>query len=146
MCSSDLLEHRNARQYGAVALHEGRIEEIVEKPDTDDYRLINAGVYAFRTEIFDAIEATERREGELQVPDTLARLIDDGEAVRGTRIDGLSPHATYPWDLLTVTREIRTPRTSSPSSIDLASVSVSRSSPSRRSVASIASKIGVRKA
>ena len=101
-----VLEHRNARQYGAVALHEGRIEEIVEKPDTDDYRLINAGVYAFRTSIFDAIEATERREGELRLTDTLARSIDDGDDVRGVRIDGLSPHATYPWDLLTVTREI----------------------------------------
>lgn len=101
-----VLEHRDARRYGAVALHEGRIDEIVEKPDTDDYRLINAGVYAFRTSVFDAIEATERREGELQLPDTLARLIDEGDDIRGVRIDGLSPHATYPWDLLTVTREI----------------------------------------
>lgn len=101
-----VLEHRNPRRYGAVALHEGRIEEIVEKPDSDGYRLINAGVYAFRTEIFDAIEATERRDGELQLPDTLARLIDTDEDVRGVRVDGLSPHATYPWDLLAVTQEI----------------------------------------
>ena len=101
-----VLEHRDARQYGAVALHEGRIDEIIEKPDTDDYRLINAGVYAFRTSIFERIEATERREGEIQLPDTLARLIDEGEDIRGVRIDGLSPHATYPWDLLTLTREI----------------------------------------
>jgi UDP-N-acetylglucosamine diphosphorylase/glucosamine-1-phosphate N-acetyltransferase len=100
-----VLEHRDARQYGAVDLHEGRIEKIVEKPDSDEYRLINAGVYAFRTAIFDAIEATERREGELRLTDTLARLIDE-EDVRGVRVDGLSPHATYPWDLLTVTREI----------------------------------------
>jgi UDP-N-acetylglucosamine diphosphorylase/glucosamine-1-phosphate N-acetyltransferase len=101
-----VLEHRNPRRYGAVSLSEGRIEKIVEKPDTDDYRLINAGVYAFRTEIFEAIEETERRDGELQLTDTLARLIDDGENVRGVRVDGLSPHATYPWDLLTVAREI----------------------------------------
>ncbi|WP_160134043.1 sugar phosphate nucleotidyltransferase [Halococcus salsus] len=101
-----VLEHRDARRYGAVALSEGRIEKLVEKPDSDDYRLINAGVYAFRTSIFDAIGETERRDGELQLTDTLARLIDDGEDVRGVRVDGLSPHATYPWDLLTVTREI----------------------------------------
>ncbi|EMA52956.1 sugar phosphate nucleotidyltransferase [Halococcus thailandensis] len=101
-----VLEHRDVRRYGAVALHEGRIDEIVEKPESDDFRLINAGVYAFRTGIFDAIEATERRDGELQLPDTLARLIDEGEDVRGVRVDGLSPHATYPWDLLTVTQEI----------------------------------------
>ena len=101
-----VLEHRDVRRYGAVALHEGRIDEIVEKPDSDDYRLINAGVYAFHTGIFDAIEATARRDGELQLPDTLGRLIDEGEDVRGVRVEGLSPHATYPWDLLTVTREI----------------------------------------
>lgn len=101
-----VLEHRDARRYGAVALSEGRIEKLVEKPDSDDYRLINAGVYAFRTSIFGAIKETERRDGELQLTDTLGGLIDDGEDVRGVRVDGLSPHATYPWDLLTVTREI----------------------------------------
>jgi len=101
-----VLEHRDVHRYGAVSLSEGRIEKIVEKPDTDDYRLINAGVYAFRTSIFDAVEETERRDGELQLTDTLARLIDEGEDVRGVRVDGLAPHATYPWDLLTVAREI----------------------------------------
>ena len=101
-----VLEHRDPRRYGAVALHEGRIDEIVEKPDSDEYRLINAGVYAFRTAIFDAIDETERRDGELQLPDTLARLINEGDDIRGVRVDGLSPHATYPWDLLTLTREI----------------------------------------
>lgn len=101
-----VLEHRDVSRYGAVSLSEGRIETLVEKPDTDDYRLINAGVYAFRTPIFEAVEDTERRDGELQLTDTLARLIDAGKDVRGVRVDGLAPHATYPWDLLTVAREI----------------------------------------
>ncbi|WP_049997854.1 sugar phosphate nucleotidyltransferase [Halococcus sediminicola] len=101
-----VLEHRDVSRYGAVDLREGRIDEIVEKPDSDEYRLINAGVYAFRTTIFDAIEETDRRDGELQLPDTLAQLIDAGEDIRGVRVEGLSPHATYPWDLLTVTQEI----------------------------------------
>lgn len=101
-----VLERPNAQQYGAVVLRGNRIREIIEKPDTDEYRLINAGVYAFDDGVFDAIEATPRREGELQLTDTIARLIDDDEPVYGVQIDGLWADATYPWDLLRVTGEL----------------------------------------
>lgn len=100
-----VLERPNARQYGAVVLQGGRIERIVEKPDSDEYRLINAGVYAFDSSVFDAIAATPRRDGELQLPDTIGELIDDGD-VQGIRTDGLWADATYPWDILTVTQEL----------------------------------------
>jgi glucose-1-phosphate thymidylyltransferase len=100
-----VIERPNARQYGAVVLQGGRIEQIVEKPDTDEYRLINAGVYAFDASVFDAIAATPRREGELQLPDTIAELIDEGD-VQGIRTEGLWADATYPWDILTVTQEL----------------------------------------
>lgn len=100
-----VLERPNARQYGAVVLQDGRIERIVEKPDSDEYRLINAGVYAFSSSVFDAIAATPRREGELQLPDTIGELIDEGD-VQGVRTDGLWADATYPWDILTVTQEL----------------------------------------
>jgi len=100
-----VIERTNAHQYGAVVLQDGRIERIVEKPDSDDYRLINAGVYAFDSSVFDAIAATPRRDGELQLPDTIDELIDEGD-VQGVRTDGLWADATYPWDILTVTREL----------------------------------------
>ena len=100
-----VIERPNARQYGAVVLQGGRIEQIVEKPDSDEYRLINAGVYAFDSSVFDAIAATPRREGELQLPDTIAELIDEGD-VQGIRTEGLWADATYPWDILTVTQEL----------------------------------------
>lgn len=100
-----VIERPNARQYGAVVLQGGRIERIVEKPDSDEFRLINAGVYAFDSSVFDAIAATPRRDGELQLPDTIGELIDDGD-VQGVRTDGLWADATYPWDILTVTREL----------------------------------------
>ena len=100
-----VLERPNARQYGAVVLRSGRIERIVEKPDSDEFRLINAGVYAFDSSVFDAIAATPRRDGELQLPDTIDGLIDESD-VGGVRVDGLWADATYPWDILTVTREL----------------------------------------
>jgi len=86
-----------------------RVVELVEKPDTDDYRLLNAGVYAFAPAIFDAIEETPRVQGELALTDTLVRLIDqesDEVAVRGVVTQGLWVDATYPWDLLDVSREL----------------------------------------
>ncbi|PSP90116.1 nucleotidyl transferase [Halobacteriales archaeon QS_4_69_34] len=101
-----VIERPDVRQYGAVVLDAGRIDRLVEQPDTDEYRLINAGVYAFSPAIFDAIEDTPRTDGELPLTDTLARLIDGGESVRGVHTEGLWVDATYPWDLLTVMREL----------------------------------------
>jgi glucose-1-phosphate thymidylyltransferase len=101
-----VLEHPRAEQYGAVEIAGEYIERIVEKRGSGDYRLINAGIYAFTTDIFDDIEATPRHEGELALTDTIARRIEADDPMRGVRTDGLWVDATYPWDLLTVAREL----------------------------------------
>ncbi|QLH76819.1 NTP transferase domain-containing protein [Halosimplex rubrum] len=103
--SMAVLERPETSQYGAVVLHEGDVSELVEKPETDEYRLINAGVYAFESSVFDAIDATDRSDGELALTDTIGRLMDDGR-VRGVRTEGMWVDATYPWDLLTVADEV----------------------------------------
>ncbi|PSP82409.1 nucleotidyl transferase [Halobacteriales archaeon QS_1_68_17] len=100
-----VVERPDTRQYGAVSLRNGEIVEIVEKPDTDEYRLINGGVYAFDPGIFAAIADTPRQEGELALTDTIARLVER-ERVRGVKTGGMWVDATYPWDLLTVAREV----------------------------------------
>jgi NDP-sugar pyrophosphorylase family protein len=100
-----VIERPNAREYGAVVLQGERIERIVEKPDSDEYRLINAGVYAFDAAVFDSVAATSRRDGELQLPDTISSMMEDGD-VRGIRTEGLWADATYPWDILDVTQEL----------------------------------------
>ncbi|WP_336135404.1 sugar phosphate nucleotidyltransferase [Natronomonas amylolytica] len=100
-----VLDHPTPSEYGAVEVDGDRLVELVEKPDSDEYGLINAGVYAFDTDVFDAIERTPRREGELQLPDVIGTLMDDGE-VRAARTDGLWVDATYPWDLLYLTRKL----------------------------------------
>lgn len=99
-------EHPDAHRYGAVVLDGAHIAELIEKPASDDYRLINAGVYAFDESIFGAIDRTPRREGELALTDTIVRLIDAGEPVRGVSTGGMWVDATYPWDLLTVADEL----------------------------------------
>ncbi|QSG14189.1 bifunctional sugar-1-phosphate nucleotidylyltransferase/acetyltransferase [Halapricum desulfuricans] len=100
-----VLEGPDARQYGAVTLRDGLVQELIEKPRTDEYRLINAGIYAFDDDIFGAIDDTPREAGELALTTTLSRELDDGR-VRGVETDGLWVDASYPWDLLVVAAEI----------------------------------------
>ena len=113
-------EQADVSRYGAVVMDGDRVVELVEKPDTDEYRLLNAGVYAFDPTIFDAIEDTPRVQGELALTDTLVRLIDgehgrndsdgpsdaDGPTIRGVVTEELWEDATYPWDLLDVSRDL----------------------------------------
>jgi glucose-1-phosphate thymidylyltransferase len=100
-----VMEHPTPTQYGAVRVSNGRLTELIEKPDDESFRLINAGVYAFDESVFDAIQRTPRRSGELPLPDVIATLMDDGE-VRAVQTDGLWVDATYPWDLLFLKREL----------------------------------------
>jgi glucose-1-phosphate thymidylyltransferase len=54
----------------------------------------------------EAIADTPRAAGELALTESLVRRIDDGEAVRGVLEDGLWVDATFPWDLLQLSREM----------------------------------------
>lgn len=100
-----VLEHATPSAYGAVQVEGERLSEFVEKPDSEKFRLINAGVYAFDSSVFDAVDRTPRREGELHLPDVIGTLMED-ETVRAVETDGLWVDATYPWDLLFLTREL----------------------------------------
>ncbi|MDS0259783.1 sugar phosphate nucleotidyltransferase [Haloarcula sp. S1CR25-12] len=100
-----VVERQETSRYGAVEVRDGDIVKLVEKPRDGDYRLINGGVYAFSADIFTAVEQTPRQAGELALTDTLERIIDR-DRVRGVEVDGMWVDATYPWDLLTVAREV----------------------------------------
>ena len=100
-----VMDHPAPSQYGAVRVAGDKLTELVEKPDADTFRLINAGVYAFDERIFDAIQRTPRRSGELPLPDVITTLMDSGD-VRAVQTDGLWVDATYPWDLLFLKREL----------------------------------------
>lgn len=100
-----VVEHPEASKYGAVAVRNDEITDIIEKPTTDEYRLINGGIYAFDTSIFDEIADTPRTAGELGLTDTIDRLLER-ERVTAVHCEGLWADATYPWDLLTVANEV----------------------------------------
>jgi UDP-N-acetylglucosamine diphosphorylase/glucosamine-1-phosphate N-acetyltransferase len=100
-----VIERDDPSKYGAVRVTDSNITEITEKPETDDYRLINAGIYVFGASVFDAIERTPRAAGELALTDTIGRIVAR-QRVRAVRVGGLWVDATYPWDLLEVTERV----------------------------------------
>ena len=99
-------ESADVSHYGAVVMDGDDVADLVEKPEEGDYRLLNAGVYAFDGAIFEAIEDTPRVRGELALTDTIERLIETDQRVRGVVTEGLWVDATYPWDLLSVAEEL----------------------------------------
>lgn len=99
IASLAVIESEAAPQYGAVELDEGMVVALEEKPDDRTHRLMNAGIYAFGPSVFEEADRTPRESGELALTDTISRLVDHGERVRGVRTGGLRTEATYPWDL-----------------------------------------------
>lgn len=101
-----LLEHPRAHTYGAVRLDGDHVVELVEKPAEGAFRLINAGIYAVDEALFDRLETTPRTDGELGLTEALAAHVDDGGRLEGVMTDGLWADATYPWDMLVLSRAI----------------------------------------
>ncbi len=76
-------------QYGVAELDGERIVRLVEKPKDPPSDLALVGVYMFRPSVFAAAKAIEPSpRGELEITDTIQRLIDDGRAVEYHRVKG----------------------------------------------------------
>lgn len=105
-----VVESELAPRYGAVRLSGAEVTEYVESPGTDEYRLLNAGIYVFDERVLAAVENTPRREGELSLADTLSRIVGGETDLEGrvlaARADEPWVHATFPWDLLSVARHL----------------------------------------
>jgi glucose-1-phosphate thymidylyltransferase len=88
--------------YGVVELDGRRVANLQEKPPAHSVTsdLINAGVYAFGEDVFDAIRGT-RTDGEQALTDTLEGHIAD-DAVRAVTFQGQWLDVSHLWDLLSV--------------------------------------------
>lgn len=88
------------RRYGVVRLEQGRIVDLVEKPESPESNLVNAGAYIFHPEIFEAIRKTERSpRGELEVTDSL-KLLMARQPIYGSELPGPWVDVARPWELL----------------------------------------------
>jgi glucose-1-phosphate thymidylyltransferase len=75
--------------YGVAELEGGRVTRLVEKPKDPPSDLALVGVYMFKPDVFAAARAIEpSARGELEITDTIQRLIDDGKAVEHHQVRG----------------------------------------------------------
>jgi len=102
-----VVEGPEAVDYGAVRLSGNEITELVEQPNTGEFRLFNAGVYAFSPQIFETLDELSVDRGELPLTDAIQALItDSNHTVEAVRTDHFWMDATHPWDLLALSREL----------------------------------------
>lgn len=102
-----VVEGANAAEYGAVRITDGEITELTEQPASGEFRLFNAGVYAFSHEIFETLDTLAVDHGELPLSAGIQQLIADPDHTVGSvRTDHFWMDATHPWDLLAVAREL----------------------------------------
>jgi len=101
-----IVEGSEAPAYGAVTLDENTITELVEQPQTGEYRLFNAGVYAFDQMIFETLDDLAVDRGTLPLTDGIGELLTGDQPVDGVRTDEFWMDATHPWDLLTLSKEL----------------------------------------
>ncbi|MFH1650989.1 MAG: bifunctional sugar-1-phosphate nucleotidylyltransferase/acetyltransferase [Chloroflexota bacterium] len=95
-----VIEVKDPKGLGMVALAEGRVAEIYEKTEKPPTQMANAGLYLFTPEIFDTIERTAKSpRGEYEITDSLKLLIDEGRVVCYQEIKSWLD-LSYPWDLL----------------------------------------------
>ena len=83
-------------RYGVVTTEDGLVKDIVEKPKEAKGNIINTGIYAFTTEVFDFVEA------ELDIPDVLNNMISQGYAIGAQETEGTWLDIVYPWDILSL--------------------------------------------
>jgi len=104
-----VVEGPEAANYGAVQLNGDEITELTEQPASGEFRLFNAGVYAFTEQIFEILDTLSVDHGELPLTAAIQQLIDEeGHTVDGIRTDHFWMDATHPWDLLSLSQELLT--------------------------------------
>jgi len=86
----------NPSRYGVVTLDNELVTNITEKPQEARTDIINTGIYAFSTEIFNFIEP------ELNIPDVLNNMIAQGKTISAQDTDGTWLDVAYPWDILSL--------------------------------------------
>lgn len=87
---------------GVVELENGQVKRIIEKPKKKISNLINAGVYLFTPEIFDAVDKTPLSiRGEYEITDALEILMKDMKhPVYGNELKEEWLDISMPWHLL----------------------------------------------
>jgi glucose-1-phosphate thymidylyltransferase len=88
-CVIALGEVSDPTRFGIAQITDGKIERVVEKPKEPPSNLAIAGVYLFRTSIFDAISTIKPSwRNELEITDAIQQLISTNADVRPYTMKG----------------------------------------------------------
>ena len=80
---------KDPSSYGVAELEGERVVRLVEKPESPPSDLALVGVYMFSQRVFDAARAiSPSARGELEITDTIQRLIDEDRQVESHRVSG----------------------------------------------------------
>lgn len=102
-----LVEVDDPHSYGVVKKEGENVLDIIEKPSSPPSNLINAGIYGFTPEIFEAIKNTKRSSrGEYEITDSL-KILMDKRGLKGFEVEQDAwNELSRPWDLLSVNKNI----------------------------------------
>ena len=96
-----LVHVEDPRRFGVARLEDGRIVQLVEKPEHPPSDLAVAGAYVFAPSIFDAIRRIEpSARDELEITDAIQRLVDDGRSVLPHAVEGWWKDVGRPRDMI----------------------------------------------
>jgi len=86
----------NPTRYGVVTIDSDMVKDITEKPREAESNIVNTGIYAFTTEIFNFVKA------ELDIPTVLNNMLAKGYPINTMETDGTWLDVVYPWDILSL--------------------------------------------
>lgn len=89
------------KQFGIAEIRDDRIVGLEEKPEHPKSNLAVAGIYVFTESIFRAIDSVKPSpRGELELPDAIRTLIDDGKRVDPFMLEGWWKDTGRPEDII----------------------------------------------
>lgn len=93
------------RSFGVAVIEDGKIVDLVEKPEEPPSNLAVAGVYVFDKSVHKMIEGLEPgAKGEYQITDAIQRMIDAGLHVAPVEVNGWWKDTGRPSDILDANR------------------------------------------
>ncbi|MHA1784388.1 MAG: bifunctional sugar-1-phosphate nucleotidylyltransferase/acetyltransferase [Candidatus Helarchaeota archaeon] len=94
-------EVEDPSKFGVIQTKGDNVITIIEKPKTEISKLVNAGIYIFTKDIFEAINKTNKSQrGEYEITDSIQILINDGKDVLKYELPSWWKDIGLPWNLL----------------------------------------------
>jgi bifunctional UDP-N-acetylglucosamine pyrophosphorylase/glucosamine-1-phosphate N-acetyltransferase len=91
---------RDPTNFGVIDVKEERVKSIIEKPEKPLSNLINAGIYIYTPEIFEAISKTPKSSrGEYEITESMRMMLDKSD-IYGYELTENWIEIGKPWDLL----------------------------------------------